>query len=77
MGHGILLIYIGVGALSSIAFILCLQRENKKRDRGERDEVMKGMNEDRVDLVKNGVFVNIDEARREKGDDWSKFRYRW
>ena len=58
-------------------FIIFLSRENRKRERGERDEVIKGVNEDRDDLVRNGVFASVEEARKEKGDEWSGFRYRW
>lgn len=58
-------------------FIIFLSRENRKRERGERNEVIKGVNEDRDDLVRNGVFASVEEARKEKGDEWSGFRYRW
>lgn len=77
LGHGILLIYVGISLLSSTTFIIFLSRENRKRERGERDEVIKGVNEDRDDLVRNGVFASVEEARKEKGDEWSGFRYRW
>jgi len=77
LGHGILLIYIGIGLSTSTALILYLRKENIKRDRGEMDEIIKGVNEDRVDLIKNGTFASINDARREKGDEWSRYRYRW
>ncbi|TFY63768.1 hypothetical protein EVJ58_g3074 [Rhodofomes roseus] len=77
LGHGILLIYIGISLICSTTFIILFARENRKRERGERDEVIKGVNEDRDDLVCNGVFASVEEARREKGDTWSGFRYRW
>ncbi|PCH36326.1 MFS general substrate transporter [Wolfiporia cocos MD-104 SS10] len=77
LGHGILLIYIGISLTCSTTFILLLARENRKRDRGERDEIIKGINEDRVDLRKNGIFSSVDEARRERGDKWSGYRYEW
>ena len=72
-----MLIYVGISLLSSTTFIIFLSRENRKRERGERDEVIKGVNEDRDDLVRNGVFATVEEARKEKGDEWSGFRYRW
>ena len=72
-----MLIYVGISLLSSTTFIIFLSRENRKRERGERDEVIKGVNEDRDDLVRNGVFASVEEARKEKGDEWSGFRYRW
>lgn len=71
------MIYVGISLLSSTTFIIFLSRENRKRERGERDEVIKGVNEDRDDLVRNGVFASVEEARKEKGDEWSGFRYRW
>ncbi|EPT03013.1 hypothetical protein FOMPIDRAFT_126735 [Fomitopsis schrenkii] len=77
LGHGILLIYVGISLCCSTLFIIFLSRENRKRERGERDEVIKGVNEDRDDLVRNGVFASVEEARKEKGDEWSGFRYRW
>lgn len=53
-----------------------LKRENDRRDRGERDEVIKGVNDHRHDLMKNGCYASVEEARREKGDKWSGFRYK-
>jgi hypothetical protein len=41
LGHGIILMYIGIGFFSSIFFKFLLTRENLKRDRGERDEIIK------------------------------------
>lgn len=55
-----------------------LRRENERRDRGERDEVIDNDNsgEDMSELaLKNGRFETIDHAQREKGDEWSQFRY--
>ena len=53
-----------------------LRRENKKRDKGERDEVIgRGSNEtDRMRSI-NGVFATLEDAKREKGDMWSGYRY--
>ena len=44
------------------------------RDAGERDEVIEGVDNDRAD-EKNGRFESVKEAKIEKGDDWSGFRY--
>jgi hypothetical protein len=52
-----------------------LKKENARRDRGERDEVIVGVNDEREDLLGNGVFNSLDEAKREKGDEWSGYRY--
>ena len=71
LGHGIVLAYICIGWISTLALGLLLRAENARRARGERDEVIdsdsdgEGMN----------VFRSIDEARSEKGDWWSGFRY--
>jgi len=66
--------YIGVGIISSIIYYFLLKAENARRDRGERDEIIgdesgAGKNE------KNGRFATVDDAKREKGDLWSGYRY--
>jgi hypothetical protein len=48
------------------------RRENARRDRGERDEVIEGRD---GGMPKNGSFKSVEEARLEKGDRWSGFRY--
>lgn len=67
--------YIGIALISAVAYRMLLKRENDRRDRGERDEVIEGVNDDREDLLKNGRFANVQEAKREKGDQWSGYRY--
>ncbi|KAF9076155.1 MFS general substrate transporter [Rhodocollybia butyracea] len=74
MGHGIVLAYIGIGLISVTLMRVGLQRENASRDRGERDEIIDGINNKRAD-VKNGHYPSIEAARLDKGDDWSGFRY--
>jgi sugar phosphate permease len=78
LGHGIILAYIAIGWLCSAAFMFLLRRENERRDRGERDEVIDSDNSregmDQLAL-KNGRFETVNDARREKGDEWSQFRY--
>ena len=66
--------YIGIGWLSSLAYTILLRRENKARDRGERDEVIDGF-ESKTANVDNGRYRSVAEARKEKGDMWSGFRY--
>ena len=66
--------YIGVGIISSIVYYIFLRAENSRRDRGERDDIIgdesgDGKNE------KNGRFATVDDAKREKGDRWSGYRY--
>ncbi|KAI0091563.1 MFS general substrate transporter [Irpex rosettiformis] len=75
LGHGIILMYICIAIISALVYRSLLKRENERRDRGERDEVIAGKNENRDDLVKNGCYGSIDEAKREKGDRWSGYRY--
>lgn len=71
---GLVLMYIGLGLCASLVYLFFIQRENSARDRGERDEIMgdepsEGKNE------KNGRFATLEEAKREKGDEWSGYRY--
>ncbi|ETW87358.1 major facilitator superfamily [Heterobasidion irregulare TC 32-1] len=75
LGHGIILAYISIGWLCSLAYMLLLRRENRRRERGERDEVIAGTDNKHGDAVRNGEFQSIEEARRTKGDLWSGFRY--
>ena len=82
LGHGFVLLYICIGNLSSITYYIFLRRENAARDRGERDEVIEGVfrekegAEEREERAqRNGRFVSIEKAKREKGDRWSGYRY--
>jgi hypothetical protein len=64
--------YIGIGLITTVTYLLFLRAENARRDRGERDEVIK-------DVVggdpKNGNYDSVEDAKREKGDEWSGYRY--
>jgi hypothetical protein len=82
LGHGLVLLYIGIGLVSSIMYYVFLRRENAARDRGEREEVIEGVfkenegAEEREERARrNGRFASVDEAKREKGDRWSGYRY--
>lgn len=75
LGHGIVLAYIGIGLICSVTYIVLLKRENAKRERGERDEIIVGVNDDQEHLRKNGTFDSVEDAKREKGDQWSGYRY--
>ena len=66
--------YIAIGWLSSLIYTVLLRQENKARDRGERDEVIDGL-ENKSAKLHNGRYSSVAEARREKGDMWSGFRY--
>ncbi|KAI0800960.1 MFS general substrate transporter [Fomes fomentarius] len=74
LGHGIVLAYIGIGWLSSLALYFFLKHENALRQRGLRDEVIDGVENDTAD-EKNGHFDSVQAAKIEKGDLWSGFRY--
>jgi len=74
MGHGIVLTYIAIGWLCSLAFYFLLRRENARRDAGERDEIIEGIDNKHAH-ERNGQFESTEEARTEKGDEWSGFRY--
>lgn len=74
LGHGVVLGYISIGFLSSVLFGILLKRENARRDRGERDEVIEGIDNKHAD-EKNGRYESIADARIDKGDEWSGFRY--
>ena len=63
-----------VGFFASLAYIVVLRRENAARDRGERDEVIVGV-ENKYAREENGTFESVEQARQVKGDGWSGFRY--
>ena len=83
LGHGLVLMYIGLGVIASITYYTFLRRENARRDRGERDEVIDGVDGEEKEGVeereerarRNGRFASVAEAKREKGDEWSGYRY--
>jgi len=51
-----------------------LRRENARRDRGERDEIIEGHG-DKHGYEVNGRYESVKAARIAKGDEWSGFRY--
>ena len=82
LGHGPVLLYIGIGLVYSVVHYESLRRENAARERGERDEVFEdvlkeneGAEEREKRARRNGRFSSIEEAKREKGDQWSGYRY--
>jgi len=84
LGHGIVLMYIAIGFVASVSYKILLRRENARRDRGERDEVIRGVNDEKVaepekrSIFSRGkaVYDSVEEVKREKGDEWSGYRYR-
>ncbi|TFK39766.1 major facilitator superfamily domain-containing protein [Crucibulum laeve] len=76
LGHGLVLMYIAIGFTASSTYMLLLRSENARRDRGERDEIIggKSVSPDSQN-EKNGRFATVEDAKREKGDKWSGYRY--
>ncbi|KAI5895511.1 MFS general substrate transporter [Schizophyllum commune H4-8] len=84
LGHGLVLMYIAFGLISSTVYLFLADRENRRRDRGERDEVIRAEGTDegkegdegkKGGHARNGVYDSVDAARRDKGDEWSGYRY--
>ncbi|KAF5351356.1 hypothetical protein D9758_008049 [Tetrapyrgos nigripes] len=73
LGHGLVLMYIGIGIITSLIYMIFLRRENIRRDRGERDEIIGG--DSSSGHENNGRFDTLEDAKREKGDEWSGYRY--
>ncbi|CED83264.1 Permease of the major facilitator superfamily [Phaffia rhodozyma] len=81
MGHGIVLCYIGLGFTFSALYMFLLSRENKKRDRGERDEHIQGQTVPTDSIGsssavkgKGKIYESEDQARAELGDAYSGYR---
>ncbi|KAJ7917541.1 MFS general substrate transporter [Mycena leptocephala] len=74
---GLVLMYIMFGIIASTSYHFLLRAENARRDRGERDEVIgkSGDSELEERNEKNGRFDTVADAKREKGDEWSGYRY--
>ncbi|KAJ6619900.1 major facilitator superfamily domain-containing protein [Mycena sp. CBHHK59/15] len=74
---GLVLMYIVIGIIASTTYHILLRRENARRDRGERDEVIGKSGDPELDVKneKNGRFDSVQDAKREKGDEWSGYRY--
>jgi hypothetical protein len=64
-----------VGWACSLALLVLLKRENARRAAGARDEDIAGVEGKHADGARNGRFASVADARREKGDMWSGFRY--
>ena len=75
-GHEIMLGYTILGFFAALAFRTSLRLENNRRDRGERDEIIFGSGSPQeCKSVRNGCFESIEAAQRDKGDEFSGFRY--
>lgn len=74
LGHGLVLMYIVLGITFSFIYRYLLNRENQIRERGERDEIIEDSGSS-TGFEKNGRFKTVADAKREKGDSWSGYRY--
>lgn len=74
LGHGVTMAYIGIGWLCSLLLLILLRRENRKRQAGYRDEIIEGVHNAHA-REENGKYRSVEEARMDKGDEWSGFRY--
>ncbi|KAJ6581658.1 major facilitator superfamily domain-containing protein [Mycena capillaripes] len=74
---GLVLMYICIGLVANSAMLVLLKRENARRDRGERDEVIGfgAESEEGGEDNGNGRYATVEDAKREKGDNWSGYRY--
>ncbi|KAJ3893461.1 MFS general substrate transporter [Lentinula edodes] len=68
---GLVLLYIGLGLISSTTFLVLLKRENAKRERGERNEIIG----DEKSSGHDGRYETVADAKADKGDEWSGYRY--
>jgi hypothetical protein len=80
LGHIVVLVYIVIGFVCTLIFTWGIKRENDARDAGLRDELIvsdvEKVDEETRKNAKGGVYATIDDARRDKGDRWSGYRYR-
>ncbi|KAJ7066455.1 MFS general substrate transporter [Mycena amicta] len=74
LGHGLVLMYICIGIIANSLLLYLLKKENARRDRGERDEVISPDFEGMEDNG-NGRYATVEDAKRDKGDNWSGYRY--
>ncbi|KAJ7180779.1 MFS general substrate transporter [Mycena filopes] len=68
----LVLMYICIGIIANSIFLYLLKKENARRDRGDRDEVI---GSEELEDNGNGRYATVEDAKREKGDNWSGYRY--
>lgn len=72
------MVYVGIGWIASLATLYLLRKENARRERGERDEIIRGVTaigDDKIPIGKGKVYDSLEQVKREKGDKWSGYRY--
>ena len=58
--------YICFGVIALVAYTIFLKRENARRDKGERDEIIENQVETHDSRNgKNGHYATVDEAKKE------------
>ena len=71
--------YLGIGLITTLITIVLLRRENARRERGERDEIIRSVTEageEKVPVGKGKVYDSVEQVKKERGDAWSGYRYR-
>ena len=65
-----------MGFCAAVVMLLYLRRENELRKRGEREEIIVGVNDTMEGInEKNGRYATVEDAKRDKGDKYSGYRY--
>lgn len=79
LGHGLVLLYIGIAFVTTGIYYYYTNAENLRRERGERDECIGGEplapGELRDGKGMGGWYATVEEAKRIKGDHFSGFKY--
>ncbi|GJJ11312.1 hypothetical protein Clacol_005544 [Clathrus columnatus] len=69
-------LYIAMGWITTLIAIYLIRRENARRQRGERDEIIRGINDKGVPQdgsVK--IYESLSDVKKDKGDHWSGYTY--
>jgi hypothetical protein len=73
------LMYVTLGITASITYKLLLHAENGRRDRGDRNEIIEGILQEKgiqIQEERNGRFKSVEDAKREKGQKtYLMYRY--
>jgi hypothetical protein len=73
----VIVLFIGIGFINTLITIYFLRKENALRNRGERDEIVKGVNDsgEKGSPGKGPVYESVAHVKMAKGDGWSGYRY--
>lgn len=76
LGHGLVLLYLVMGWVGTALVMIMLKRENAKRDRGERDEIISADADEKTRTAEGErIYSSHEEAKRVLGDLHSSVRY--